>query len=356
MNSVIYIRSLLHGGAEKQALLLAESLQNEQSVIVVVHLNSKEEDQFNYQSIKNICFLQGNIFQKGISLYKILKKNKVTNLICYLPINNILGTLIGKIAGTKNILCGIRGSKFKGHIRTKLMKIICNYYDIKFISNSYLAKEKYVYRGFNPDNIIVIPNGINIPSKNYEIRRTIENKANFLLLSVGRFIPEKDYDTLIEAINILVNKLSFRNIKLVIVGYGDLENLILEKISINNLGNYITLINEPKINSENYYLSADLYISSSIHEGMSNTIMEAMSYKLPIVATDAGDSSKLVLNNINGYVAEKNSPSQIAEHIVEIFENSEKYIHYCENSFSHLQDTYSTSNLLFAYKKLLINE
>lgn len=50
---------------------------------------------------------------------------------------------------------------------------------------------------------------------------------------------------------------------------------------------------------------ADIYLSTSLFEGTSNSIMEAMNADLPIVATNVGDNGLLVKNEINGFLCGK---------------------------------------------------
>lgn len=48
--------------------------------------------------------------------------------------------------------------------------------------------------------------------------------------------------------------------------------------------------------------NADIYISTSLFEGTSNSIMEALNWSLPVVATNVGDNDRLVINGENGYL------------------------------------------------------
>ncbi len=357
MNTIIYIRSLTKGGAEKQSLILAKELQKERKTLVVVHhQNSKSNNHISYKEIDNIVFLKGCFINKLISLFLILKRAKAKNLICYLPSNNILGSVVGKIVGTKNILCGIRGPKSKSFHKMIAMKCICNCLNIKFISNSYFAKTKYIGYGFKEKNIFVIPNGILIPDKNLLINRSIEHTQFFKFLTVGRFVEEKGYNTLIESIDKLKNRLKFDQFELTIVGYGPLYKTILEKIIEFGLSEYIKIVDGQLANTNEEYIKADLYISTSIFEGMSNTIMEAMSFKLPIIATTAGDSSKLVVDNFNGFTSKIGDSTQIATSILNVISNPEMYQKFSNNSIDLLRNEYSATALKNNYTEILIDD
>lgn len=356
MKNIIFIRSLLRGGAEKQAVLLTKLLQQDQETLLLVLYKNPDAIEIDHHELLNIIFLEGNIVQKAWNFYWLLRKYKPLNLICFLPSNNILGAFTGKFVGVKNILCGIRSSKTKAKYKMTVLRFICNHMNVKFISNSFHARTQYIQHGFDERNISVIPNGIQIPAENHQIQRSIIGKPTYTLLCVGRFIMEKGFDTLIDSISILTTRNKFTNFELRIVGYGDLESNIRTRIKTLDLESKITIMNGISTNILDEYLNADLYISSSIHEGMSNTIMEAMSYKLPIISTLAGDCDQLVINGYNGFTTDIGDAEKIADLINKILTDSEKYPFLCENSFSLLKDRFSVEKYVENYKVQLIND
>lgn len=352
MRVAIYIRSLLHGGAEKQSILLACELQKVADVTYIVHTHDPDSNHLDYTGVENIVFLKGNILNKIFSLYKIFKKNKIDNLICFLPVNNIVGTFTGKLARVPNILCGIRGSKNKGVLRTSVLKFICNKLGTNFISNNHLAKEVYVGIGFDAERIHIIHNSIVVPEKNSQIIRTTAGKKYFNLISVGRFVPEKDFITLVRAIKYLTEDLQLKNINLNLVGYGPLEQSIREEVSRLDLQSFIQMHDGRIADLNALYRLSDLYISSSVHEGMPNTVMEAMSFKLPVVATNAGDSGHLVSKE-NGFLIKSGSIVQMATAIRDILIHRELYTDLSNNSYTRITEEFNVTTMCKAYIKFL---
>lgn len=102
------------------------------------------------------------------------------------------------------------------------------------------------------------------------------------LLSVGRLVPEKDYDTMLEALSILKER---DNFKLLIVGDGQLRLALEDKIAQLGLEQNVFLTGKSYSISE-YYGSADLFLMSSSSEGFGNVLVEALSFGLPIVSTN----------------------------------------------------------------------
>lgn len=149
---------------------------------------------------KNIIYLKGNFILKTLEFYKFLKKNKITHLFNYLPLNNILGIIIGKIANVRGLYGGIMGVKHKKRIKMVFTKYLCNHLSTAFISNSFAASDSYIKYGLNKNKIKVIHNAI----EEIELKKTAHTKV--IILSVGRFTEEKDYFTAIKAVSYLLNK------------------------------------------------------------------------------------------------------------------------------------------------------
>ncbi len=132
----------------------------------------------------------------------------------------------------------------------------------------------------------VIPNGVNIPelatSEEYLKKYGLDNQK--YILAVGRLVPEKGFDDLIDAFT--AGKFAYW--KLVIVGDADHEN----KYSLNfkakaRKNDNIILTGFLKGQSlHEIYSNADLFVLPSHHEGLPIVLLEAMSYRLSCIASD----------------------------------------------------------------------
>ena len=92
-----------------------------------------------------------------------------------------------------------------------------------------------------------------------------------------------------------------QGIKLQIVGSGPMQQYLQKIISDGGLEDEIVIINNASDLSA-ILRNTDIYLCTSIFEGVSNAIMEAMAHSLPVVATNAGDNKLLVRDNLNGYI------------------------------------------------------
>lgn len=350
---VLFVRSLSKGGAEKQAILLYNYLSEFYCTYLVVYDNSfKEAHETNIT--ENIIFLNGNFINKLFQFYNFLKKNKVTHIFNYLPVNNIIGIVSGKLAGVKFLYGGIRGVEYKSRLKMILMKQLCNNIADYFISNSYSAKENYSKYGFNKRKIIVIHNAIDdnkITKITHKKINTFNSKVK--ILSVGRFTEQKDFDTAINSINYLIQEYPAirEQIYYKIIGYGNLETFIFKKIKDFQLMDICEIITDGIIGDS--YINSDIFLSTSIYEGMPNVIMEAMNYGLPIVATDAGDTKFLVKDNFNGFLCSVGDFESIAEKIYLLLNDHKLRESMGQKSKKIIDENYRPSQIFKAYRKLI---
>ncbi len=317
---VIFTHAISRGGAEKQGILLAKALQNHYYCIIVTWYGEiNEERQLNYVKENNlkVVFLRGSIFSKMLSFCKILKKNNVEIIFSYLTINNIISAICGKLMGIKYVIGGMRNSQM---VETKLIinRLLHNYIFEYSVINSFSGYEYFSLRGFKSNKFKIIHNCIELNHRVWETKYYSSNRFN--VLTISRFQPQKDLFTAIKSISMFMQKTNVKSFHYYLIGIGDQEAELRNLVNILNLSDYITIIVNPD-NLEQYLVNADVYLSTSLYEGLSNSILEAMAFSLPVIATDVGDNKYLVENGVNGYLVDVSSPEKISECLLLLHRN-----------------------------------
>ena len=143
---------------------------------------------------------------------------------------------------------------------------------------------------------------INLNAKTKAIPANLEKifNNNFVFISVGRLDYRKNYESLIKAFK-AVNELH-PNSRLVILGEGNyrdvLEELLVE-LEIVDLVSLTGFIDSP----ESIVSHADFFVSSSLYEGVSNSLLESLALGVPVIATDCPSGiGEIVTNGENGYL------------------------------------------------------
>jgi glycosyltransferase involved in cell wall biosynthesis len=169
--------------------------------------------------------------------------------------------------------------------------------------------------GVPEDRCELIENGIDLEEYSRrqnpaEARRRLGLRNDRLLLgAAGRLSPEKGFDLLIRACDQLLREgLDF---ELIIVGEGD-EWQALQAL-ISQLGR------EDRIHLAGYrsamqawYETLDVFVLSSVREGLPNVLLEAMALEVPVVATCIAGIPRLVHHEHNGLLVEPGDPGQLA--------------------------------------------
>lgn len=345
----IFSQTLLKGGAEKQAILLAISLKDLYDVTIIIfypkkidghHLNILNENEIN------VLKLDGNFFIKVCKLLKAINGNTIIFNYLFLP--NVLGGIISKLKKHTLSIGGIRSARLKNGKR-KVERFVHNRVNDFTIFNNQTGVNNSLIHGFKRDKIIYIPNVL-FPLPKFDQKDLSRNSFN--ILTVGRFEQVKNFPFALEVISKIISQ--GYQITYTIVGWGSLENKI--RGIINNLGidNYVKIVINPE-NLELYYKNADLYIQTSKFEGISNTILEAMSYGNPVIATDAGDNRFIIRNNVEGFIIEQKNIDDFISKIKFFLDDKKQLEIFGYRAYQRIKDEYSISRFKTSYINLIEN-
>jgi glycosyltransferase involved in cell wall biosynthesis len=103
---------------------------------------------------------------------------------------------------------------------------------------------------------------------------------------------------------------------LFIVGWGELESELRTEVETRGLGDKVTVTGKVPTVHE-YYALSDVFVSSSILEGMPIAHLEAMTAELPIVATDIPGVREVVTDGENGYLVSPGDPEMFARAMID---------------------------------------
>jgi len=298
----VLIRSLANGGAEKQSILLTKALADKYPTCLVVldreplhpkHLEKIEKEQLQ------VIFLEGNLWQKFGMFTRLAETNNISVLFSFLPSDTLLAAVAGRYFGVRYIFGGLRNAYVPWKKRIAL-RFLHNYLLDYSISNCHSGVRSLAAQGFKADKFIVIHNALERLSA-YQPKQTSGSEIH--LITVGRFVDQKNYSLALRLFKKLLDDKSLPKLQYTIVGYGPREPQIRQMIAALGLQENVRLVINPDQVSP-LLLGADIYLSTSLFEGLSNAIMEGMEHGLPIVATRVGDNDYLVEEGKNGYLHE----------------------------------------------------
>ena len=196
------------------------------------------------------------------------------------------------------------------------------------------------------NKIEIINNGVFIPEENTNI--FTNDQINITIVS--RLVSHKNIEKIIRAISDLNNPLIYLNI----IGDGPELNQ-LQKISLKS-NNKDNIIFHGKLNRDDInhiFLKSDIYIQASNYEGLPHSLLEAMSYGIPVLCTPVGECKEILGNEDRGYildlpVSKNNIKSKISQIIGEKDIANKKG----ERGKDFINEKYNLTNSFNLYKNL----
>lgn len=144
----------------------------------------------------------------------------------------------------------------------------------------------------------------------------------FKIICISRLTARKGFNYLIEALAKIAGK--YPDLSLEIVGEGDAKDELEKQVKSANLDSRIEF--KGRISHEKtpeVYQRASVFVSPSLNEGMSNTMLEALASGLPIIATDTGGSQELIRTGENGFIVKMKDADDIAEKLEKLIADPE---------------------------------
>jgi sugar transferase (PEP-CTERM/EpsH1 system associated) len=213
---------------------------------------------------------------------------------------------------------------------------------------------------YNGSKVKLIKNGVEIRRFRQkfdiaEVKRKLGLSKNvFVIATIAKLRPVKDIPTLIRSFKLIHDKNP--RVHLLIIGsYGentdDLKDEIGELIEQLELDPYVKFFGEVE-NIPELLSVVDVYLNTSLSEGMSNTILEAMASGVPVVASRVGDNPELVLDGQTGFLADRQNPADFAVKTLKILNNPRLKRRMSENSRSIIRKYYPLEGAFQKYQDL----
>ena len=353
---LLFIPSIEDGGVEKNFYIIASYLEKKHKSIQLITTKKIKRDVF-----KNIKTINPSINLEN------LKGRKIKYLFCLL-------ILFKKILFNKNYLV----FAFQANL---YCIILCKFLNIKVITRSNSSPEGwsknpikfYLYKKISSlaDTIIVnsvefkkefkkkfaintrcILNPLNkkeILKKSKIKVKKIFSKNKLKLITVGRLVDQKDQITILRALNKIKQQVDF---ELIIIGKGNLKNILLNYINENNLQKYIKILNFKK-NPYPYIKQSEIFLLSSKFEGLPNVLLESQVLKKYIISSNCPTGPKeILLNGRSGDLFKINDHKKLANLILKYKKNKSKNLRKIKIGYNYLS-RYDFNKNLEKYDKTI---
>lgn len=239
-----------------------------------------------------------------------------------------------------------------------------------------IAVEKFLYRqfpavvavsehitnilvssGVKPERLRLICNGI--PLADYRssaprptggslgIERIEEHDV--CVLNVGRLTEQKAQRDLISAAALA--RSTMKNLKVLIVGEGELRGALAQQIAAANLDQRVILLG---FRSDIAVLlrRADIFALPSLDEGMPISLLEAMAARVPVIVTGVGDIPKLIADGKTGLIVNRRDPGGLAAAILTLAGDPVSRSALAVRAWQALNTSYSSGRMYDSYSRV----
>lgn len=300
-----------YGGAEKVTEDIVFNINKKKyNVFLVCVKNSRFYNEIinkadNTFTVLTLPYRKTSVLKYFIKTIKYINLNDIKLIHAHGTFSSVVGTICGKIKKIK-VITTIHGRadfdrnhSFRAKIY-KAVEVFLHKYNQYYLTVSEDLKKYMWVNGLSPDKILVMHNGISSITRTHDgfnYKEKFFKKDDFMIASIGRLTKVKGHIYLLEALKKL--KALNVDIKCLIVGEGELQQYINEKVQEFNLKDNVKLIGFVD-NIDDVIMCSDAVVLTSLMEGLPLTILEAFRNSAIVLAPAVGGIPEVITNEVNG--------------------------------------------------------
>jgi len=298
-----------------------------------------------YYDLKRVFSIKG--IKKAFEFRRFLKENRIDIIQAYFPDSTFFASIVGKRSGVPVVFGARRniGHWMKSWDLRKA-KFLNRFFIDKIVANAQACKRAVIEQeNAKPENVIVIPNGIETERFDAIPTWTPESmNSPFRVGAVGNLKPVKGTDVLIDAAKIVLEK--FPNVQFEIAGGGLNRNLTLYNKQIADCGitNHFKLLGS-QADIPGFLRTLDIAVLPSRAEGLSNGLLEYMAAGRPAIATDVGGNGELIEHERNGLLVPSENPQALADAICDLIEHPQRAARFAAEARNDVTEKYDAAKV-----------
>jgi len=314
----------------------------------------------------------------GIKVFLLPKKEKVTDYLSFLKVAKILkeeqvdiihthntqpfidGTIAALLSGVKTIIHTDHARNFPDKKRYMFAEWVMSHFAYKIVGVSdHTSNNLAKYEKISLKKITTIPNGIDLSKYNIKIDKEMKRKelgisTNGPIIGLCvRLTKQKGITYLLQAMPKIIREIPECDVALVIAGKGEFEEqLRIDAISL-GIDKNVYFIG-PRLDVPELLKLFDLYVLPSLWEGLPVVLIEAMAAGCPIVATDVGGNSMVIVHGENGLLVETRNPEELANAVIKMLKGSNMRDKFIRNSYEIVMSKFTVGIMTKRYEELYI--
>jgi len=334
INVLYLINALCPGGAEKVVARTVALLDRKRyhPIVCCLWKSGPVAEEIERKGVKVICLGARSRLDLTVvpKLFRLLKREEIHIIHSFLFHANMLGRIVGRLAGVPVILCSERTMEMEGKHRLFVNRLTAPLAD-KVIAVCEAVREFAIAEiGIRPDKLITIYNGIDLnefsPNPNQEETEEAKRELGItpshkVVGTVGHLEEEKGCEYLLRA----AAQVSVQDEKVIFLLVGDGSQRAKLETLAQDLGISSQVMFMGHRNDVPKLLSVmDVFVLPSLYEGLPNALLEALAACRPVVATQVGGIPEVVADGETGILIPPRDPGALAGAICALLKDRER--------------------------------
>jgi glycosyltransferase involved in cell wall biosynthesis len=372
MIKICYIITKLElGGAQKVVLYTGENINQDAFEDFLITgaggiLDGEAAQNFKFYQLRQLVREISPIkdFKALLHIYSILKIEKPDIVHTHSSKAGVLGRIAAKLAGTKIIVHTIHGYGFNDTQKWYVKYLyICIEKFCALFSNKLIAVTKeditkgLKYKIAKESKYALIRAGIDtnfyknfIPNPKFFLKLCISETSK-IVTTICPFKPQKNIKDFIKAAHIVSE--SFKNVVFLIVGDGEQREELKDLITSFNLNNRVIMLGWRTDIAEILKVS-DIFVLTSLWEGLPCTILEAMCCSKPVIANAVDGVNEIISDNKTGFLIEPHNYNKTAEKIMYLLNNEKCLKEMGQNALNSIGEEFNIDYMVKQHEELYI--
>jgi glycosyltransferase involved in cell wall biosynthesis len=355
LNILFLNYSLNVGGIETLILEMCKRLDNDsfKSFVCVLDSNGDLENEFKNRGVPVYCIKKGEgvDFSLPFKLYFLIKKLRIDILHTHNRSSWLYGSIAAKLAMIPSVHTvhtsidrTARWIKIETYLAMLTNKVATVTESIaKFmieVEKVFVKKIKVIHNGIDYE---IFSKFERAKQKRYELGF---QESDLLIGCIARFHPIKDHKTLLLAFHEISKVIPCA--KLILIGDGPLKEQTKQ------------LTTELQLNSKVYFLgnrrdiaellkTFNLFVLSSLREGLPIALLEAMASGTPVIATEVDGNSELISHRETGLLVPPDNPHALSKAIIQLYNEKNAAERYAQAAKEKVKQNFSFDYMINQY-------
>lgn len=270
------------------------------------------------------------------SLVSLMRRNRYDIIHTHTSKAGFLGRLAGRLIGHHRVIYSPHGNIFVGYfpwwetlLYTMAERAAARWCD-RIVTLSDAGTDEFLEKSIGSRaQYRTIYNGIDIDAFGRgagggDVRGKLGiGSEDLVIVCVGRMVPVKGYDVLVKASADIVKGLAPRRVRFLMVGDGPEREELIREAERMGVGENFTFLGF-RDDVARLLSASDLMAMPSINEGLGMSIVEAMAFSLPVVASRVGGIVEVVEDGVTGILVPPSNPAELARACIEILSDGER--------------------------------